>query len=349
MLASFWQSLLFIVSLSSVSAALETDPSPYPGDSVDDIAVWVDPTDPSRSLILATLKASHQMPRKPLGILVYDLDGQQLQFLEGGSPNNIDIRYGYSYEGKEMPIIAVSHWYSGDVSLLTIDAEQHLLVELTKTKIKSGAKKLRGICMHEDTDGNFYYFTIHSSGAINQFRIESKNGWSARKVRQLEVGSNAEGCVVDDYHRKLYVSEEKEGIWKFDADVRGTHAEQVVALGWRDPLKSDLEGITIYDGGNGDGYLIVSSQGNSRYAIYDRRNNQFIDVFEIKDSMDIDGTSYSDGIEAISSNMGPTFPLGFFVAHDNSNVTVEGEMQNQNFKIVDWRQIKNLLERAETH
>ncbi len=347
MLTTFWHSLLFTASLFSVGAIVETDPSPYPGDSVDDIAIWVNPTDPSRSLILATLKASNQMPRKPLGILVYDLQGQQVQFLPGGSPNNIDIRYGYSYQGHEIPIIAVSHWYSGDVSLLTIDKEQRKLRFLTTTSIPSGTKKLRGICMYKDSENNFYYFTVHASGAIQQFLIDSKGEWEATKVRQFGVETNAEGCVVDDYHQKLYVSEEKKGIWKFDADTKGSYTEQVVELDWLDPLKSDLEGITLYDGGKGDGYLIVSSQGNSRFAVYDRRNNQFINVFEIRDGMDIDGTSYSDGIDAISSDMGPGFPLGFFIVQDNANTTREGERQNQNFKIVDWRQIKKLLERTE--
>ena len=133
---------------------METEPSPYAGDSVDDIAVWVNAENPSRSLILATLKNNNQTPSKPLGILVYDLQGKQIQFLQGGSPNNIDIRYGYDHDGKQIPIIAVSHWQHNYVSLLTIEPNNLKLVQLSIEHIDTGLHKARGLVYTKTTTGS---------------------------------------------------------------------------------------------------------------------------------------------------------------------------------------------------
>ncbi|MFT5015078.1 MAG: myo-inositol-hexaphosphate 3-phosphohydrolase, partial [Dinoroseobacter sp.] len=39
---------------------IETEPSPYPGDSLDDAVVWYNVENPGQSLVLTTLKASNQ-------------------------------------------------------------------------------------------------------------------------------------------------------------------------------------------------------------------------------------------------------------------------------------------------
>ena len=67
-----------------VSATVETEPVPHSGDAADDPAVWVDPADPSLSAIVATDKDG--------GLLVYDLAGRQLQNLQAGEMNNVDLR-----------------------------------------------------------------------------------------------------------------------------------------------------------------------------------------------------------------------------------------------------------------
>ena len=343
MFDSIWQSLLLVFSLFYVGATTETEPSPYPGDSVDDIAVWVNAENPSRSLILATLKNNNQTPSKPLGILVYDLQGKQIQFLQGGSPNNIDIRYGYDHNGRQIPIIAVSHWLHNYVSLLTIDSNNLKLVQLTIENIDTGLHNALGLCLYKDDD-QFYYFVISNLGEVRQFRIHSETRWSATQVRQFDLASNAEGCVVDDFYDKLYIAEASVGIWKYDADPKSNTAEKIISLNWFGALKGDLEGVTIYDSGDGKGYLIVSSQGNSKFAIFDRVSNKHLGTFKIEPLRDIDGTTKTDGIDATAVNYGPRFPSGFFIAQDDANESPEGAPRHQNFKIVDWRVIQQQLD-----
>lgn len=53
-------------------------------DAADDPAIWVNPVDASKSLILGTDKQA--------GLYVYDLAGKPSQFLPVGRINNVDVR-----------------------------------------------------------------------------------------------------------------------------------------------------------------------------------------------------------------------------------------------------------------
>ena len=100
-------------------------------------------------------------------------------------------------------------------------------------------------------------------------------------------------------------------------------------------LKEDIEGLAIYDAGNGRGYLIVSSQGSDSYMIYRRDgSNAYVATFQIAAGNGIDAVSVTDGIDVTSANLGPAFPKGLFIAQDNVN-----DGMNQNFKLVPWQAI----------
>lgn len=327
----------------TVSATVETAPSPYPGDSVDDIAVWRHPDDPGRSLIIATLKASNQMPRQPTGLLVYDLAGNQLQFLPGGTPNNVDIRYGFLWRGKRGAIIAASHWWSGDVRLYIVNPETLRLEEITRQAIPSGLEELRGLCLYKDeTNNTFHYMVINKEGGVEQYQVLTEPELTARLVRSFSLASIGEGCVADDEHHVFYVAEETVGIWRYDANPESTSRTRVARTRWRGPLKADIEGLTIYDEGDGNGFLIASSQGNDLFAVFDRRDNRYVGSFRIVDGGKVDGTTETDGIDVHSRPLGPAFPAGVFIAHDHHN-TAAGESNYQNFKLVDWRNIADHL------
>ncbi len=52
----------------------------------------------------------------------------------------------------------------------------------------------------------------------------------------------------------------------------------------------------------------------------------------------IDGVTDTDGIEVTSINFNHGMDEGFFIAQDGQN-----DNENQNFKVVDWKKIKNAL------
>jgi 3-phytase len=89
--------------------------------------------------------------------------------------------------------------------------------------------------------------------------------------------------------------------------------------------------------------VIVSNQGSDNYAVYRREgNNEFIGHFAIvaDTNRGIDGASETDGIEVISTPLGPAFPHGVFVVQDGRNITPR---ERQNFKLVPWERIASAL------
>ena len=66
-----------ITIANTVTATVETEPVPHSGDSADDPAIWIHPTDPAQSMIIGTDKHG--------GLAVYDLAGAQLQYLADGA------------------------------------------------------------------------------------------------------------------------------------------------------------------------------------------------------------------------------------------------------------------------
>src|SRR6185436_5711113 len=70
-------------------------------DDPDDLAIWVHPGDPARSLIIATNKVA-----APKGaIVVFGLDGKTRQTVAGiDRPNNIDVDYDLLLGGERVDI-----------------------------------------------------------------------------------------------------------------------------------------------------------------------------------------------------------------------------------------------------
>ncbi|AFZ49482.1 phytase [Dactylococcopsis salina] len=118
------------------------------------------------------------------------------------------------------------------------------------------------------------------------------------------------------------------------------------------PLVPDIEGLDLYYGADGKGYLLASSQGDSSYAVYSREgNNEYLGSFVIGDNGEIDQVNESDGLDVINVNLGSAFPNGLAVFQDGANdpqnaVPDEEELENNstNFKFVPWDNIANRFE-----
>jgi 3-phytase len=312
---------------SEVSATVETQPVPSDGDAADDPAIWVHPADPALSTVIGTDKEG--------GLAVYDLSGGQIQYLAGIQPNNVDLRYDFPLGGQSVDLVVTSDRGDDAVTLHRVDPRTRQLVE-AGAPIATGMD-VYGVCMYRSpTTGDFYVFvTSDAAGPVRQWRLSDSGGRvTATKVRDLDMGSIAEGCVADDDLAYLYVAEEDVGIWKYEAEPEGGSARVAVdEVGAT--LEADVEGLTIYYGAGGAGYLIASSQGSGEYAAYDRAgNNPHVTSFQIVDSAAIDGTSDTDGIDVMSAPLGAGFPNGLFVAQDGDN-----DIGNQNFKLVPWESV----------
>jgi 3-phytase len=318
-----------------VAATVETAQVPHEGDAADDSAIWVHPSNPALSTVIGTDKKG--------GLAVYDLAGQQLQYLPDGNMNNVDLRAGFPLGGQAVALVAASN-RNNTIALYRVNPTTRRLENAAARVIATGAGY--GACMyHSPTTGKFYYFANSEQGEVEQWELfdDGSGQVDAVKVRAFDVGSQTEGCVADDQLGHLYIGEEAKGIWKYGAEPSaGDTRTQVDKTGSGGQLKADVEGLTIYNAGGGRGYLIASSQGDSAYVIYRREGaNTYVATFEIVAAGRIDAVSQTDGIAVTSANLGPAFSQGLFIAQDGKN-----DDCNQNFKFVPWQSIAAAIGQA---
>lgn len=334
--------------LSLVKASGETEQVNKGGDAADDPALWYNKNYPEKSLIIATNKKG--------GLLAYDLDGKEVQYVKGSKVNNVDIRQGIKgADGHIYDIAAASNRSLNSISLYTISNNQqpiNLLEVIGKNRhvvapeLASKVGKIYGLCMGLSVDRVPYVFINGKSGEIEQWRITVKDDKaSGDLVRSFSVASQPEGCVVDDRSQTLYVGEENVAIWAFDARETGSTEAHLFARVDGNHIVADIEGLTLYQTEK-ENLLLASSQGNNSYAVFDLNNDgKFLHSFAIigDDSKSVDGTSDTDGIHATSFNLGDAYPNGLFIAQDWYNLSADYQPLNQNFKIVDWRDIEKIL------
>jgi hypothetical protein len=165
--------------------------------------------------------------------------------------------------------------------------------------------------------------------------------------------SQAEGVVVDRDLGWLYVGVEHEvGVLEFPAEPGAGNSPLVVHPINSEFFKPDIEGLTIYYGTAGTGYLLVSSQGDNTYAVFDRRgNNAYLGSFTVGEKGNVDPANESDGADVLNLSLGPFFPFGLIVVQDGANDPLvlaedDGELENisTNFKFVPWQNVARTLQ-----
>ena len=325
--------------LAVVTPSAETVPVPSYGDAADDPAIWAHPTDPALSLVLATDKKS--------GLHVYDMQGQVLQYLPDGKMNNIDLREGFRLGGKEVVLVTASDRTRKAIAIYRLDTQARRLVEVADGMQPTNLDDPYGLCMYRSaTSGKTYVFINSGEGPLNQWELVDAGSGRVRAklVRELMFETQTEGCVADDATGILYINEEDIALWKLSAEPDGGSERSAIArVGENPAIKDDLEGIGLYDLGNGRGYLVLSSQGNDTYAVYRREgDNAYVGSFAVvaDGARGIDGISETDGLDVSSRNLGPGFEHGAMVAQDGRNVL---PIENQNYKYVSWDAIARAL------
>ncbi len=318
----------------SVQAALETPVTDSIGDSADDPAIYIGEN--GDGFILGTDKQA--------GLYVYNLDGTLRKFMRLGTLNNVDVRDGFSYRGRDHVLIVASNDDLNNITVLLFDPATDTFVTPDGSLLPTGDFSPYGICLTRTVNGTFHAGVTSKAGIYQQYAISAKDGrMQAVKVRDFSTGGKTEGCVFDDRTGQLYIAEEEGGLYRYPAMPSGKDTQIVIAKHTDHGMAADLEGVSIYEQGPNGGYLIVSSQGNHSYAVFALPSHEFVGRFRIVDG-DLDATSTTDGIAATSLRTA-RFPEGFLVVQDDSDDTSPSEAnKRQNFKIIDWREIKPALQ-----
>jgi 3-phytase len=304
-------------------------------DAADDPEIWVDPKT-GAAVILATDKKA--------GLYAFGLDGKVLDFSATGPLNNVDVR-GL---GGQAIIMASDRGRNG-VALFSLSAGQKLNYLSTVALPTSEAY---GFCLGL-LDQTLTAVVVGKNGdvAVAKMRdvpVYEAPRYSAYDVTRFEVGSQSEGCVIDDKTGLLYIAEEMRGVWVYDLKQGAAMAKtrRLLASAPSPELTPDVEGLSLMRDA-GKTYLIASSQGDSSFPIWELGATPvYKGRFSVGPGRGIDAVTGTDGLAAYSGPIG-SYPQGIIVVQDDADTQGEAlstQRLKQNFKIIDWREVKSALE-----
>lgn len=305
-------------------------------DAADDPEIWADPRDPTRGVIFGTDKQA--------GLYVYDLAGKDRQFLPQGPLNNVDLRDRFQVNGGEQVLVAASDRGRSAIAFFLLDPDSLNVAPWGVTPVK--VSEPYGFCMGRK-GADTIAVMVGKDGDIAQFTVTAKDGQpSIALTRTFAVGSQSEGCVIDDATGSLFIAEEAKGIWRYSLDPAAGAARSLLAGAPSDILKPDVEGLTLLREG-AKTYLIASSQGDSAFAVWriDGPEAAYAGRFSVVGAAGADPVTGTDGLAALAGRVG-AFPEGLIVVQDDADTDGEAPSTvrtRQNFKLVDWRAVKAAL------
>jgi 3-phytase len=322
------------------TAALSNDP--------DDPAIWVHPTDSSRSLIIGTMKVA-----SPAGaIVVFGLDGQIRQVISGiDRPNNVDVEYGFRFGGRTIDIAIATERLKRQLRVFRIDPAEGRLVDLGGIPVLEGQKGEAGAPMgislyRRDRDAAIFaivapkegprdgylwqYRLLEAGGRIGASFVRRFGRFSATTVREE---NEIEAVAVDDDLGYVYYADEADGIHKWHADPDHPGAARELAHFGRSGFRGDREGIAIYALSDGTGYIVSTDQidEDSEYHVYPRegtRENPHDHSREI--AVFRGGADATDGLEISARALGPGLPNGVMIAMNSGP---------RNFLVFRWQDV----------
>ena len=343
---AFFLSTFAFADYVEVEAIYETPPVITEGDAADDPAIWVNKNNPSNSIIFGTDKKS--------GIYSYNLQGQELSYTNLGRINNVDTRsmnLGDDENVSDFTFLFGSNRTLGSVDLWVFEDNK------TRQKLKNNSWEVPskpsfrgksniivyGICAGIDPKYGLVAFLTEDTGPRVEVWNLTDNGLDL--ITTFNNGGESEGCVYDDFNRTLFISEEEvRGVLKaYRLDDSFDFSEPYIVDSREGQIGGDPEGVSLYKTSNNSGYLILSSQGDSKFNLYDRNYPyDYITSFRIGSSKSIDNVTDTDGIETINFKLSDEYPEGIMIAQDGLNK--DGyKTKRQNFKIVSFKDVLDAL------
>jgi myo-inositol-hexaphosphate 3-phosphohydrolase len=225
-----------------------------PRDSADDTAIWLNPTDRSKSTVIGVDKVSGG------GLSVYDLSGRELFFYPVERLNNVDIRYNVPLGTQRVTLVGATNRDNGRVDFWKVDESDGSLSPVGSMPTSSAILTPRGFALyHSPVSGRFYAF-VTDRGHTDQYLLDGSSGqMTGTLVRQMLLHNPTEGLVADDDYARVYVSEEDiGGVTRYGAEptdpTTGTRIDNTTDnptdLGH---IVQDAKGLSMYYGHGGVG------------------------------------------------------------------------------------------------
>lgn len=307
-----------------VPAKVETAPTGVAGDTADDPAIWVDRQHPAASLVITNEKKADRLT-------VFDLRGRVVQRIDQptGFYGNVDAR------GR---IVAVAH--AGIQVWRVTDTPSGPRLRPAQEKSGNARTGGEGLCLYDPgangVRGGLYAINVQrSSNRVRMHPLSDADHDGLLRVEQptrdFTVGSEAEGCEVDDSAAALYLAEEDVGIWRYDLAAPGMNPPRTRFASVGADLAADVEGLAL-----AAGVLYASAQNAAApranwVSRYDAGTGDFLGSFRVTAGKRADDCDQTDGIDAYAGRLNAAFPHGIFVCQDGYNGR-PGSSGTQNFK-----------------
>lgn len=300
----------------------------------DDPAIWINPSDPAQSLVIATDKETDG------GVFVFDLNGKIVNKVTGlKRPNNVDLVYGMLLNGKATNVFVTTERETNKIRIYTLPDLRP--VDKGGIEVFTGETERdpMGIALYTRVSDKSIYAMVGRKSGPNgtylwQYRLEDDGTGNVKATLVRKFGNYSgkkeiEAIAVDNEKGYVYYSDEGFGVHKYYADPDSGNTE-ITVFGQTD-FKDDIEGISIYKHDDGTGYILVSNQQANTFIVYPREGNEHPKIAEIPAS-----TNESDGSDVTPVALNDHFPQGLFVAMSTEKT----------FHYYDWRDIQKRIDNA---
>lgn len=289
----------------------------------DDPAIWINPKNVKKSLIIGTDKA-----KKTGGLYTFDLNGKITNKVTGlNRPNNVDVAYNFSLNGKPVDLAIVTERGNNQLRVFGLPDLKPLDNGGIPVFEDSSDKKPMGIAVYRSFKSQKNYAIVSrkfgpSGEYLYQYELIEDNGIIkgklVRRFGKFSGKKEIEAIAVDNKSGYIYYSDEIAGIRKYYAEPEDGD-EELAFFGTKD-FKRDIEGIAIYKKNATDGYLLVSDQQANVFNVYKTQgepSNKHLHQIIAKIPF---SSVECDGADATHVNLGASFPEGLMVTMSNGRV-----------------------------
>lgn len=287
----------------------------------DDPAIWVNPADPAKSLVIGTDKDADG------ALYVFDLNGKIVKdkVVHGlQRPNNVDLAYGLMLNGKPTDIVITTERMTHKLRIYALPDMKPIDnggIPIFEGETVPEYRDLMGISIYTAKDGKMYAIAGRKSGPtiggyLWQYLLgDDGNGnvkaTLVRKFGQYSGKKEIESIAADNELKHIYYSDEQVGVRQYNADPE--KADEQLAIFGTTGFKEDHEGISIYKLTATTGYILVSDQGANRFQIFSREGTKQ-NPYEHKLLKVVNvAARESDGSDVVSVPLNDTFKHGLFV------------------------------------
>jgi 3-phytase len=313
------------IAITEVSAFAETAGSAQ--DDGNDVAFWIHPTDPKRSLVLVSAGTG--------GLESFTLDGVKAAQFTGGEFDFVDVTYGVKQGTDSGALVIAYDRKQRGLWALTIDPVTLAFKVINKSAFTTGGE-VTGLCTYRSPVTGDQYAFAAANGLLEQWKFYGDaSEVKGILVRTIPIGDGSGYCATDPQTQSVYVTEESVGIWRLAAEpefeTNRTAVDLIAPFG---ALKEEVKGIAIYRVNASTAYLLATDVGDESYTVYSLADHKLLGRFNVaavNGKPDLDAVGESEGIAISTFAFGGSYDGGLIAIFDESNEGGSG-----NAKLVRW-------------